>query len=169
MPVAVVVRVMPSVGDEAPDFSAPLAHGDGEVEPFTLSENLDEAPIVLAFFPGAFTPPCTQEMQTFQESIDEYESMGATLYGVSVDTPFSQNAFREEHGFEFGMLSDTNKELIDAYGVSIDMADRGYYGLANRAVFVVDGDGEVVYEWVADEPTTQPDFDAVAEAVEAAA
>jgi peroxiredoxin len=158
---------MPEVGHSAPDFTVPLAHGDGDVEPFTLSEHLDEAPIVLAFFPGAFTPPCTQEMQTFQAAIDEYEAMGATLYGVSVDTPFSQNAFRAEHGFEFGMLSDTNKELIDDYDVSIDMPDRGYFGLANRAVFVIDGDGTITYTWVADEPTTQPDFDAVQDAVEA--
>ncbi|MFB6142059.1 MAG: redoxin domain-containing protein [Halorientalis sp.] len=159
---------MPEVGDEAPDFTVPLA-GDGDPEPWTLSEHLDEAPIVLAFFPGAFTPPCREEMSHFQDDIDAYREMGATLYGVSVDSPFAQKAFREENGFEFDMLSDSNKEVIEDYGVAIDFADMGYYGLAQRAVFVVDADGEITYKWVADDPHTQPDFDAVREAVESAA
>ncbi|MFC7132947.1 MULTISPECIES: redoxin domain-containing protein [Salinibaculum] len=161
---------MPDVGDTAPDFTAPLAHGDGDTTEFSLSDVLaDEAPVVLAFFPGAFTPPCKQEMAQFQNDIDQYRELGATLYGVSVDSPFAQNAFRDENGFEFGMVSDTNKEIIADYDVSIDMADIGYHGLANRAVFVVDADGEITYKWVADEPADQPDFDAVEEAVEAAA
>jgi len=159
---------MVDVGDSAPEFTVPLAHGDGETEPFALSENLDEAPIVLAFFPGAFTPPCREEMSQFQEDIDRYREMGATLYGVSVDSPFAQHEFREQNGFEFGMLSDSNKGVIEAYGVSTDFADMGYYGAANRAVFVVNGDGEITYKWVADEPSNQPDFEAVEAAVEAA-
>ncbi len=160
---------MPDVGDSAPEFTAPLAHGDGDTTEITFSEILDDAPVVLAFFPGAFTPPCRQEMAQFQDDIDAYRDLGATLYGVSVDSPFAQNAFRDQNGFEFGMLSDSNKELIEDYGVSIDMADIGYHGLSNRAVFVVDSDGEITYKWVADEPTDQPDFDAVEDAVEAAA
>jgi peroxiredoxin len=160
---------MPEVDDAAPDFTVPHAHGDGEVAPFTLSDHLDEAPIVLAFFPGAFTSPCQQEMSSFQEEIDDYREMGAALYGVSVDSPFAQNEFREQFGFEFGMLSDSRKELIEAYDVSIDMADLEYYGVANRAVFVVDADGEITYKWVADAPENQPDFEEVQEAVAAAA
>ena len=158
---------MPDEGDDAPDFTAPLVTDD--IEEVTLSERLDEdAPVVLAFFPGAFTPPCREEMASFQEDIDRYRDLGATLYGVSVDTPFAQQGFKEQEGFEFGMVSDTNKEIVDDYDVRIDMEDIGYYGLANRAVFVVDADGEVTYKWVADDPETQPDFDAVADAVEAA-
>lgn len=161
---------MTTVGDTAPDFTAPLAHGDGETTEITFSDLLeDEAPVVLAFFPGAFTPPCQQEMSQFQNDIDNYREMGATLYGVSVDSPFAQNAFRGQNGFEFGMISDSNKEIIDDYGVSIDMPDIGYHNLANRAVFVVNSDGEITYRWVADEPSDQPDFDAVADAVEATA
>jgi peroxiredoxin len=159
---------MPDVGDEAPDFTVSRAH-DGDPEPFTLSEHLDDAPLVLAFFPGAFTPPCKEEMSHFQDDIDAYREMGATLYGISVDSPFAQKAFREENGFEFDMLSDSNKEVIDAYDVEIDFADMGYYGLAQRAVFVVDSDGEITYKWVADDPHTQPDFEAVQDAVEASA
>jgi peroxiredoxin len=158
---------MVDTGDQAPDFTAPLANGD--VEPFTLSNALDDGPVVLAFFPGAFTDPCTDEMCTFRDSLADYEDVGATVYGVSVDTPFALNEWRDQNDLTFGLVSDTNKEIIDAYGVSIDFADLGYYGVAQRAVFVIDSDGRVTYKWVADEPPEQPDFEAVeAAAAEAA-
>jgi len=158
---------MVDTGDQAPDFTAPLANGD--VEPFTLSNALDDGPVVLAFFPGAFTDPCTDEMCTFRDTLADYEDVGATVYGVSVDTPFALNEWREANDLTFGLVSDTNKEIIDAYGVSIDFADLGYYGVAQRAVFVIDSDGRVTYKWVADEPPEQPDFEAVeAAAAEAA-
>jgi len=156
---------MIEVGDAAPDFTAPLANGD--VEEFTLSENLDEAPLVLAFFPGAFTGVCTTEMATFEENLDDFEN--ASVYGVSVDAPFSLNEFRDQEGLSFGLISDSNKELIDAYDVEMDFADMGYYGVAKRAVFVVDADGEITYEWVSDDPGVEPDYDEVADAAAEAA
>ena len=158
---------MVRVGDDAPDFTAPLA--DGDVAEFSLSENLDDAPLVLAFFPGAFTSVCTEEMCTFESELDTFEDVGATVYGVSVDSPFALNEFREQEGLSFGLVSDSNKEIIDDYDVEIDFADMGYYGVAERAVFVVDEDGEVTYAWVGDNPGVEPDYDAVERAaVEAA-
>jgi len=153
-------------GDDAPDFTAPVAQ-DG-VSEFTLSEHLDGGPIVLAFFPGAFTSVCTQEMQEFRDRMDAFEAVDATVYGVSVDTPFALDEFRDRHDLSFGMVSDTNKEVIDAYGVRTDFADLGYYGLAQRAVFVIDGDGTVTYAWVADNAGLEPDYDAVEDAAAAA-
>jgi peroxiredoxin len=159
---------MVDVGDRAPDFTAPIVDG-GDPEPFTLSDALGDGPVVLAFFPGAFTDPCTDEMCSFRDSMAEYEDVGATVYGVSVDTPFALAEWADRNDLSFGLVSDTNKEIIDDYGVSIDFADMGYYGVAQRAVFVVDGSGEITYKWVADEPPQQPDFDAVQRAAEAAA
>ncbi|MFC6906286.1 redoxin domain-containing protein [Halalkalicoccus tibetensis] len=153
---------MVDVGDAAPDFTAPLANGD--VEPFTLSENLGDGPVVLAFFPGAFTSVCTSEMNTLQGDLDRLQESGATLYGVSVDTPFALNEFREQEGLEFGLVSDTNKEIIDAYDAEMDFEEMGYHGVAKRAVFVLDADGEVTYAWVSDDPGAEPDYDEVAEA-----
>ncbi|MFB6119732.1 MAG: redoxin domain-containing protein [Halobacteriaceae archaeon] len=152
-------------GDAAPDFTAPLAHDDDEVTPFTLSDHLDEAPLVLAFFPGAFTGPCTSEMNTWESRLDELDAEDASIYGVSVDTPFALNEFRDVEGISFGLVSDTNKEIIDAYDVEIDFADMGYYGVANRAIFVLDADGVVQYAWEADEPGTEPDYDEVIDAL----
>ncbi|WP_158057341.1 redoxin domain-containing protein [Halorussus halophilus] len=150
---------MIDVGDDAPDFTAPLA--DGEIAPFTLSENLDDAPLVLAFFPGAFTSVCTEELCTFESEMAAFEDVGATIYGVSVDTPFALDEFRDQNDLSFGLVSDTNKELVEAYDVEMDFADMGYYGVAKRAVFVVDSDGEVTYSWVSDDPGVEPDYQEV--------
>ena len=98
---------MVEAGDEAPDFTAPLANGD--VDEFTLSENLDDAPLVLAFFPGAFTSVCTHEMNAFQDRIENFEEVDATVYGISVDSPFSLNEFRDQLGLEFELISDVNR------------------------------------------------------------
>jgi len=163
---------MVDTGDTAPDFTAPLANGD--VDSITLSEELGDGPIVLAFFPGAFTSVCTTEMCSFQDQLSEFEDVGATVYGVSRDTPFTLNEFRDQNDLSFGLISDLNKEIIDAYDVEMDFADLGVYGVAKRSVFVVDADGEVTYAWVSDDPGVEPDYDEVreaaaeAEAVEAA-
>ncbi|WP_135805244.1 redoxin domain-containing protein [Halorussus marinus] len=150
---------MVDVGDHAPDFTAPLA--DGDVSEFTLSDHLDEAPLVLAFFPGAFTSVCTAELCTFESELAAYEDVGATVYGISVDSPFALNEFRDREGLSFGLVSDSNKGIVDDYDVVMDFADLGYYGVAKRAVFVVDGDRTVTYRWVSDDPGVEPDYDAV--------
>jgi len=157
---------MPTTGDEAPDFSAPLANGD--VESFTLSERLEEAPLVLAFFPGAFTSVCSHELNTFQERLGEFEDAGAAVYGVSVDTPFSQNAFRDELDLSFDLISDTNRDVVKEWDLTMDFEELGVDNVAKRSVFVVDDDGEVTYEWVSDDPGVEPDYDEVLEAVQSA-
>jgi peroxiredoxin len=154
---------MVSVGDAAPDFTAPLATGD--VEQFTLSDSLDDAPIVLAFFPGAFTGTCSHELQTFEDRLGEFGELGARVLGISVDTPFALNAFRDELGLSFDLVSDTNRRLVEAYDVRTDFASIGVEDLAKRAVFVVDGDGVVRFAWVSDDPGIEPDYDDVYDAV----
>ncbi|WP_247000009.1 redoxin domain-containing protein [Halosolutus gelatinilyticus] len=159
---------MATTGDATPDFTAPLANGD--IESFTLSERLaDEAPIVLAFFPGSFTSVCTEEMCTFQDRLAAFEDVDATVYGVSRDSPFTLNEFREQNDLEFGLISDLNKELIEDYDVEMDFADLGVYGVAKRSVFVVDGDGQIAYAWVSDDPGVEPEYDEVEDAVADAA
>ncbi|AZH24979.1 redoxin domain-containing protein [Haloplanus aerogenes] len=152
---------MVDIGDEAPDFTAPLANGD--VEAFTLSDHLDEAPIVLAFFPAAFTNTCTTEMCTFRDRLSRFEDVGGTVYGVSVDLPYTLNEFRRQNDLNFGLISDERRDLIDAYGVGESWEPREIR-VAKRAVFVVDGDGRITYRWIADNPKQEPDYDAVREA-----
>ena len=158
---------MVEVGDEAPRFTAPLANGD--VEEFNFLEDAGDAPTILAFFPGAFTSVCTEELCTFQSKLAAFEDVGATVYGVSVDSPFALDEFRDQEGLSFGLVSDSNKEIIDAYDVEMDFAGLGYYGVAKRAVFVVDADGVVTYKWVSDDPGVEPDYEAVQSAAAEAA
>ncbi|WP_324661953.1 redoxin domain-containing protein [Haloarcula sediminis] len=154
---------MIAVGDEAPDFTAPLANGD--VAELSLSDAVADGPVVLAFFPGAFTSVCSHEMDTFDDRLDEFTDAGVTVYGVSIDTPFAQNAFREELGLGFDLISDSNRDIVDAYDISMDFTALGVHNLAKRAVFVVDEDRTVTYAWASDDPGVEPDYDEVIEAV----
>ena len=154
---------MPQSGDTAPTFSATL--GTSDHESFALEDRLGEGPVVLAFFPGAFTPPCTNEMVALQERLDDFRDADATILGVSADSPFSQGAFREEHGIEFDLVSDMSGEAIRAYDLEMDIEDLGLHGIANRSVFVLDDDGEITYSWTADDPTNEPDYDDLLDAV----
>lgn len=157
---------MVTEGDTAPDISATI--GTSDHESFELDEHLGDGPVVLAFFPGAFTPPCTNEMIAFQEHADAFEAAGASLFGISADSAFSLGAFREEHGIAFDLVSDMAGDAIRAYDLEIELPDLGLYGIANRAVFVLDDEGTVVYKWVADDPTNEPDYEAVLEAAQSA-
>lgn len=159
---------MVATGEAAPDFEAPLANGD--VDTFDLSAALDEeAPIVLAFFPGAFTSVCSHELNTFQDRLDSLTDVGATLYGVSVDSPFTLDKFREELALEFDLISDANRDLIYEFDVQTSFDQYGIDELAQRAVFVIDEDGTITYAWVAENAGVEPDYDEVIEAATEAA
>ena len=147
----------PTIGDDAPTFS--VTQADGDVSAFYLDDVIGHGPVVLAFFPGAFTPPCTNEMVALQEHSEAFEAAGASVYGVSADSAFSQNAFRDEHGIEFPLLSDMARSAIDKYGIEIDIDDLGLLGVANRSVFIIDDDGTIAYDWVAEDPTNEPDYE----------
>jgi peroxiredoxin len=155
---------MLETGDTAPTFTATV--GTSDHEPFDLEDRLGDGPVVLAFFPGAFTPPCTNEMVALQEHTERFAATGATVFGVSADSPFSQGAFREEHGIEFDLVSDMGGDAIDAYDLGVDIEALGLHGIANRAVFVLDSEGTITYRWVADEPANEPDYEKILSAVE---
>jgi peroxiredoxin len=163
---------MVATGDQAPDFTVPMAGGTAynDTEPFTLSKAVPDGPVVLAFYPAAFTSGCTEEMCTFRDSMGQFDELDAQVYGVSVDLPFAQNIWIEELDLNFPMLSDWNHDVIRNY----DVVRTGLSGLirtAERSVFVIDTDGRIRYRWV--RSGENPDFeglvsetrDAVAEAV----
>lgn len=157
---------MIEVGDTAPEIEAPLANGD--IEQFSLSEATDDGPIVLAFFPGAFTSVCQSEMTTFRDRLDAFDEIGVRVVGISRDSPFSLNEFREQNEITFGLVSDFNGAIVDSYGVSMNFDDIGVRDIAKRAVFIVDESGTVTYVWVSDDPGVEPDYDEVVEAASAA-
>ena len=157
---------MVTVGDAAPEFTVPLAAE--EFESFTLSEHLG-GPLVLAFFPAAFSGTCSVEMDAFEDRLDRFADAGATVYGVSTDQPFALAEFREARGLSFGLLADHGRDVVEAYDVRTDFERMGVQNLARRAVVVVDGDGQVAYRWDTDDASREPDYDDVLAAVEALA
>ena len=155
---------MISTGDTAPDISATI--GTADHEDFELSEHLGDGPVVLAFFPGAFTPPCSNEMVALEEHLDGFEDAGATVLGLSADSAFSLGAFSDEHELSFRLVSDMGGEAIRDYGLEMEIPELGLHGIANRAVYVLDDEGTVTYNWVADEPTDEPDYEELVAAAE---
>jgi len=150
---------MVAEGAEAPNFTVPEAGGSAynDVSEFSLAEALGDGPIVLAFFPAAFTSGCTDEMCAFRDAIPEFDELDADIYGISVDLPFAQNVWIEQHDLGFPMLSDWSHEVIHAYDVVRDDL-YGSIEAARRSVFVLDADGVVRYRWLRD--GDNPDFEA---------
>ncbi|MFD1641125.1 redoxin domain-containing protein [Halohasta litorea] len=161
---------MASTGNQAPDFTAPLVSDDDTVAT-TFSDHLGSGPVVLAFFPAAFSTTCTEEVCTFRDQLARFNDVGATVFGVSTDTSYALERFREENGLTFGLLSDNDGSIIEAYDLVDDhsFADKGLTGVATRSVFVVDAAGTIQYVWIADNPGQEPDYEVVVEAVESLA
>ena len=149
------------MGQKAPNFS--LYSDAGKT--VTLSE-LRGAPVVLAFFPAAFTGVCEQELCTLRDSLAAFNDLGATVLGISVDSRFSNAAFAEQLGLEFRLLSDYSRSTIDAYDVRFkNLAGMEGYDSANRCVFVIDADGIVAWSWIAETPGNEPPYAEVQAAV----
>ena len=144
------------VGNPAPDFTL-VNHDRQQV---TLSE-LRASPVVLAFFPAAFSSVCTKELCTFRDwmtRLNQASSANAQVFGISVDTFFTLKAFHDQQHYNFPLLSDFNKQAIRDYGVfNEDMV--GLKGIAKRAVFVIDKDGVVRHREVLDDARNEPDYD----------
>ena len=150
------------VGAKAPDFTLP----NQDREPVTLSEQLKNGPVVLAFFPAAFSSVCQKEMCTFRDSANALNSVKAKVLGVSVDTFFALKAWGDENKLNFPLLSDFNKDVIGKYGVvNPDMI--GLKGIAKRAVFVIDKSGVVRHREVLEDARNEPDYGKINEALAA--
>lgn len=139
-------------------FTAPAVKED-EISEYSFE---DSGTTVLAFFPGAFTEPCTDELCVLRDSMKDFEELDVEVIGISVDTPFSIQEFKDRNSFNFTLVSDHSKQIIDQYEVRTDFEDIGYHGLAERAVFIIQ-DGEIVYEKVMDDPHNIPDVDQIKE------
>ena len=143
------------VGSKAPDFT--LTNQDRQ--PVTLSQQRGK-PVVLAFFPAAFSSVCAKEMCTFRDSMATLGQADAHVYGISVDTFFTLKAFQDQQKLTFPLLSDFNKTAIRDYGVfNEDMI--GLKGIAKRAVFVIDKEGIVRHAEVLEDARNEPSYDAV--------
>ncbi len=150
------------VGDEAPDFALP----DTDMKLRRLKEFLGKK-LVLAFFVGAFTSVCTKEMCAFRDSMARLIDLKAQVIGISVNDPFSNKEFAQKNRLTFPILSDYNRSVIKKYGVEMhNFAGLDGYTVAERSIFIVDGNGVVRYVWMSEDPMVEPDYKKIEEALE---
>ena len=148
-----------TVGDQAPDFTLKSKSGD-DMDDISLSDYRDEKNVVILFFPLAYTGVCTEEMCSVSGGLADYDALDAQVLGISVDSPFAQEAWAKENDITIPLLSDFNKEVSAAYGSQFEDLI-GFKGVAKRSAFVVDKSGVVRFASVSDDPTELPDFDAI--------
>lgn len=150
-----------SVGDQAPGFSLKQKTEEG-LDDVSLADFKGKQNVVLLFVPLAYTSVCTDELCSVSGGLSEYEGLNAKVLGISVDSPFSQEAWAKENSITVPLLSDFNKEVCDAYGCKFEDL-LGFKGVAKRSAFVIDKEGVVRFVSVSDDPQVLPDFSAVKE------
>ena len=150
-----------TVGTKAPDFTLKSKTPSGLVD-VKLSENFGKKNTVILFFPLAFTGVCTAEMSDISNGLSAYAALNADVIGISVDSPFAQEAWAQKDKITVKLVSDLNKTVTDAYQVRFPML-AGVGDSAARAAFVVDKAGVIQYAEQTPTPKDLPNFDAVKE------
>lgn len=148
-----------ATGTKAPQFTLKTKTAEGLAD-VSLADNLGQHKTVLLFFPLAFTSVCMNEMCSVSNNIQDYSSLNAKVYGISVDSPFTQEKMAEVDKLKFPLLSDFNKEVSAAYDVLFEDL-LGFKGVSKRSAFVIDADGVIIYAESSDDPKQLPDFDAI--------
>ena len=145
---------MLNVNDKAPDFTLKNTNK----EDVSLSDFSDKT-VVLAFYPGAYTGVCDNEMCTLQDNLKSFNDLNAIVLGISVDSPWANGAFSKQYNLEFDLLSDSDREVIKCYDVLFTgLGGIEGYTCANRAVYVIKN-GTIKYAWQAEpNPGVEPDY-----------
>lgn len=147
----------PTTGQQAPDFTL---YTD-EKKAWTLSEQ--NAPVLLLFFPGAFTSVCTTELNAVNNDLSRYNDAGVNVVGISTDSPFVLAEFKKAQGLTFPLLSDHDGDVAKRYGTkySRDFTPMQFDRIAKRSAFLVSYDGHILYAEVLDNAGEMPDFEAI--------
>lgn len=136
------------VGDQAPDFTTQASLG-GKVFTFTLADALKQGPVVLYFYPAAYTKGCTIEAHDFADAVDRYKELGATVIGVSRDNIETLDRFSvSDCRSKFAVASDGNGHVTTAYDVVLAAKPE----LADRVSYVIGTDGKIKYEYASLSP-----------------
>jgi peroxiredoxin len=153
-----------NVGTKAPDFTLSSKTADGPKQ-IKLSDQFGKANTLLLFFPMAFTGTCTTEMCGVSLDLSAYGSLNATVYGISGDNPFAQEAWAQKEKITVTLLSDYEHEVAQAYGVAYDsflpQMNLGMGGVPKRAVFIIDRQGVIQYAECNDDARALPNFDKI--------
>ena len=148
-----------TVGSKAPDFTLKSKNADGLVD-VSLASNLGKKNTLILFFPLAFTGVCTTELCEVSQGLQSYSDLNASVIGISVDSPFAQEAWAKKENITITLASDLNKEVTNEYGVLF----KGIAGIGDssaRAAFVVDQSGVIRYSEQTPTPKVLPNFYAI--------
>lgn len=144
------------VGQTAPDFKL-----------YNTEKNLvslhdfNGKSVLLLFFPLAYTGVCTSELCSVRDGLARYNDMDAEVIGISIDSLFVLDKFKEDNELNFTLLSDFNKEVAKIYDCLYDTFVFDMNGVAKRSAFVVDKEGKIQYVEVLENAGDLPDFDAI--------
>lgn len=142
-----------SVGNPAPDFTL----FDSTKKEVTLS-SMKGQPVLLLFFPLAFTSTCTEELCSVRDNINWYNHLNTNVFGISVDALHSLAKYKEEQKLNFTLLSDFNKEVSRSYDTIYEQFGYNMKGVSKRSAFVIDKDGIIQYAEVLENASAIPDF-----------
>jgi peroxiredoxin len=141
-------------GAKAPDFATRATLGGKEFD-FSLTDALKKGPVVLYFYPAAFTPGCTVEAHNFAEAMPKFQALGATVIGVSQDKIATLDKFSVlECRSAFPVAADTNGKISRSYDATVS----GYAGYSDRTSYVITPDGNIIYAYRADDPDHHAEY-----------
>lgn len=149
------------IGQPAPEFKS----HDTEKNVIHLSD-FKGRPVVLLFFPAAFTSTCTAELCSVRDEISLYNNVNAEVIGISVDMPYSLKKYKEEQKLNFTLLSDFNKTISTAYGCLYETFGGWMHGVSKRSAFVIDKEGIIKYAEVLEHAGELPDLATVKKVLE---
>lgn len=132
---------VPEIGQPAPDFHL---RGPGGAR-VSLSEYRGQKPVVLVFYPLAFSPVCSHQLPEVEAAMPRFEQAGAAVFGISVDSHYANTAFAKSLGLSFPLLSDWSREASTAYGVLVPTS-----AYSDRALFVVDREGRIAWREISE-------------------
>lgn len=147
-----------SINDVAPDFKLQNTNKDF----VQLSDFKGERNVLVLFYPLAFSGTCTTELCSTRDNLKIYESFNAEVIGISIDSFFTQKAFKDSQNLNFTLLSDFNKTASESYGILYEDFF-GMKGVSKRSAFVVDKEGLIKYAEVLEDASQVPNFNAIQE------
>ena len=147
---------MLATGTPAPAFTLPNGPGT-EV---ALADLLSKGPVVVFFYPHAYSSVCTEEFCGVRDDWSAWSELNASVVGISVNTPFVVAQWKPDLGLPFELLSDFNKDISAAYDAMYDEFF-GLKGVSKRSAYVIGTDGTITYAWQSEDAGVQPDMDAI--------
>ena len=125
-----------------------------------LADLLSKGPVVVFFYPHAYSSVCTEEFCGVRDDWSAWSELNASVVGISVNTPFVVAQWKQELGLPFELLSDFNKDTSAAYDAMYDEFF-GLKGVSKRSAYVIGTDGTITYAWQSEDAGVQPDMDAI--------